>query len=124
MVRFDESNCKEMAFNDHNGSTANDNNELEMDASSEQTQSADDNVSESHSESALCLSDDGDVLHGSLDFINVKSILKVTQFKQFQIDCAIAVKEGKDAIVVQPTGSGKSICFVVPALLMKQKKFV
>jgi len=74
-----------MAFNDHNGSktTANDNNELEMDASSEKMQSADDNVSESHSESALCLLDDGDALHGPLDLINIKSILKVTQFKQF-----------------------------------------
>ena len=46
-----------------------------------------------------------------------KSTLKVQEFKQFLIDCITAVKEGKDVIIVQPTGSGKSVCFVLPALM-------
>jgi len=112
LVSVDESNCQEMAFND---------NKLEMDAIDENMKPVDDDVSKSYSENTLCLSDDGDALHGSLDLINVKFMLKITQFKQFQIDCVIGVKQGKDVIVVQPTGSGKSMCFVVPALLMKQK---
>ena len=54
-------------------------------------------------------------------FEAAKSTLKVQEFKQFQIDCITAVKEGKDVIVVQPTGSGKSVCFVLPALMFPGK---
>ena len=46
----------------------------------------------------------------------VKGVLKITEFKQFQIECAAAVKHGQDAIVVQPTRRGKSLCLVIPAL--------
>ena len=60
-------------------------------------------------------------MHESIDLTNVRSILKITDFRQFQLDCTTAVKEGKNAIAVQPTGSEKSMCFVIPALLMKQK---
>ena len=31
------------------------------------------------------------------------------------------IKQGKDVVVVQPTGSGKSLCFVLPALLFPGK---
>ena len=46
----------------------------------------------------------------------VKDVLKITEFKQFQIECAAAIKHGQEAIVVQPTGCGKSLCFIIPAL--------
>ena len=32
-----------------------------------------------------------------------------------------AIRDGKDAIIVQPTGSGKSVCFALPALLSPGK---
>ena len=49
------------------------------------------------------------------------STLKIREFKQFQIDCITAVKQGKDVVVVQPTGSGKSVCFILPALVFPGK---
>ena len=51
----------------------------------------------------------------------VKNVLKITEFKQFQIECAAAIKHGQDATVVQPTGCGKSLCFVIPALCSPDK---
>jgi len=47
-----------------------------------------------------------------------KSVLKVNEFKKFQVDCAMAIKEGKDVVIVQPTGSGKSMYFILPALIL------
>ena len=41
----------------------------------------------------------------NVDIQKVKDVLKITEFKQFQIECAAAVRHGQDAIVVQPTGS-------------------
>ena len=32
-----------------------------------------------------------------------------------------AVSHGNDVVLVQPTGSGKSLCFIVPALLNPNK---
>eukprot|EP00794_Sanderia_malayensis_P000731 gene730-12_t len=40
----------------------------------------------------------------------------LTTFKPFQIQALWAIDHGRDAIVVQPTGSGKSLCFQVAAL--------
>ena len=37
----------------------------------------------------------------NMDMQKVKGVLKITEFKQFQIECAAAVKHGQDAIVVQ-----------------------
>ena len=45
----------------------------------------------------------------NVDMQKVKDVLKITEFKQFQIECAAAIKHGQDAIVVQPTGCGKSL---------------
>ena len=45
---------------------------------------------------------------------NVKHTLKLTQYKQFQLQAIEALQLGKDVIVVQPTGAGKSVCYIVP----------
>ena len=47
----------------------------------------------------------------------MKSKLKIAQYKRFQLEAIEALQCSKDAIVVQPTGSGKSLCYVAPALL-------
>jgi len=40
--------------------------------------------------------------------------------KQFQKDAIQAVQQARDTIIIQPTTSGKGICFQVPALLDEQ----
>ena len=52
----------------------------------------------------------------NVDMQKVKNVLKITELTQFQIECAAVVRHGQDAIVVQPTGCGKSLCFVIPTL--------
>ncbi|PFX32199.1 ATP-dependent DNA helicase RecQ [Stylophora pistillata] len=47
----------------------------------------------------------------------------LTEFKDFQLHAVHSVSLGRDAIVVQPTGSGKSLCFQLPSLI-DHKKFV
>jgi len=47
----------------------------------------------------------------------LKSKLNIAQYKKFQLEAIEAILCGKDVIVVQPTGSGKSLCYVAPALL-------
>ena len=49
------------------------------------------------------------------------ALLKIKELKQFQLCCLDAIRNGKDAIIVQPTGSGKSVCFALPALLSPGK---
>ena len=38
----------------------------------------------------------------------------LTTFKDWQLDAIKAVMKGKNALVIQPTGSGKSLCFSFP----------
>ena len=77
---------------------------------------------ESSASSEECTSSVATYEHGeTLDLAAAKSTLKIREFKWFQTDCIAAVTQGKDVIVVQPTGSGKSMCFVLPALLFKGK---
>ncbi len=40
------------------------------------------------------------------------------RFRQGQAEAAAAVLEGRDLVAVMPTGSGKSLCFQLPALLI------
>ena len=47
--------------------------------------------------------------------------LGVTRLKPFQIEAISAFAKGKDCLIVQPTASGKSICFQVPALMNKER---
>lgn len=47
--------------------------------------------------------------------------LGVTHLKPFQIEAINAFVKGKDCLIVQPAGSGKSVCFQVPALMNKER---
>src|SRR5262245_14818136 len=40
------------------------------------------------------------------------------QFRPGQLEAAAAVFEGRDLVAVMPTGSGKSLCFQLPAILL------
>ena len=46
----------------------------------------------------------------------------ITKFKPFQKEILLSVLEGKDTVVIQPTGSGKSLCFQFPAIYHGQHK--
>ena len=80
----------------------------------------------SSSQSNPKLSDSTDVSHASSvlppsDMAHAKSLLNIRELKEFQTECLAAVNRGDDVILVQPTGSGKSVCFVLPALLSPGK---
>lgn len=47
--------------------------------------------------------------------------LGMTHLKPFQIKAISAFVKGKDCLIVQPTVSGKSSCFQVPALMNKER---
>jgi len=57
----------------------------------------------------------------AVDIERIKSRLQIRELKEFQLNCIRAVSQGSDVIVVQPTGSGKSLCFVVPGLMFPGK---
>ena len=48
----------------------------------------------------------------------------LTKFKDYQRKAIDAVLSGQDVIVVQPTGSGKSLCFQFPAVHENKKTIV
>lgn len=47
----------------------------------------------------------------------IKEKLKIKQYKQFQLEAIQALQLNNDVVVVQPTGSGKSLCYTASALL-------
>ena len=51
----------------------------------------------------------------------IKTGLYIKEFKEFQIKTIDAIAHGHDVVLVQPAGSGKSLCFTVPALLNSRK---
>src|SRR5437762_13609545 len=40
------------------------------------------------------------------------------EFREGQREVIAAILEGKDAVVVMPTGSGKSVCYQLPAMML------
>lgn len=49
---------------------------------------------------------------------------KLTAFKPFQKEIIKAVLNGKDTLVIHPTGSGKSLCFLFPPVYKEQKAII
>ena len=45
---------------------------------------------------------------------------KLSEFRDWQLQAIDTVLNGKDALVVQPTGSGKSICYQLPPFAIKK----
>ena len=63
---------------------------------------------------AIVMSQPVNITHDS-EMLKAKLNIKV--YKQFQVEVIEALHMNKDVIVVQPTGSGKSLCYVASALL-------
>ena len=51
------------------------------------------------------------------DLETLKAKLNIKVYRQFQVEVIEALHMKKDVIVVQPTGSGKSLCYIASALL-------
>ena len=70
----------------------------------------------------------GNVLQETMPMSRVQTFygkdIQLTTFKRFQLDAIRAVERKKDVVVVQKTGSGKSICFQLPSLFEKTKPMV
>ena len=49
---------------------------------------------------------------------------KLSEFKDWQLKAIDAVLEGKDFLIIQPTGSGKSICYQLPPFATKKMTVV
>jgi len=77
----------------------------------------DNNMCESGNESENVCSQ----TRGIVDIAHIKAKLQIREVKEFQLDWIRAVSQGSDVVVVQPTGSGKSLCFVVPGLMFPGK---
>ncbi len=48
---------------------------------------------------------------------NLKSIFGFNSFRADQEDIILNLLEGKDSMVIMPTGGGKSMCYQLPALI-------
>jgi ATP-dependent DNA helicase RecQ len=51
----------------------------------------------------------------------LSEIFGYPDFRPGQADAVAAVLSGRDAVVLLPTGSGKSICYQVPALVLRRR---
>ena len=67
---------------------------------------------------AIVMSQPVNITH---DLEMLKAKLNIKVYKQFQVEVIEALHMNKNVIVVQPTGSGKSLCYVASALLNPEK---
>ena len=44
-----------------------------------------------------------------------------TQFREFQKEVVSNILRGRDALLIQPTGSGKSLCFEFPPVYQQRQ---
>ena len=79
-----------------------------------QLQDSINNVS-SVAEQYPCQSQDESFQEATL-IVTLAETFGLTKFKPFQKEIILSVLEGKDTVVIQPTGSGKSLCFQFPAI--------
>ena len=49
---------------------------------------------------------------------NLETVFGFPDFREGQVDAVTAVGRGTDALVIMPTGSGKSLCYQIPALTL------
>lgn len=54
----------------------------------------------------------------------MKNIFGFKDFRPGQLEIVTAIEKGRDALVVMPTGSGKSICYQIPAILSEKRTIV
>src|SRR3954471_12558833 len=60
------------------------------------------------------------LVENEIDVIDkLKSVFGYNQFRGNQQDIINNVLDGKDTFVIMPTGAGKSLCYQLPALIMK-----
>ena len=53
---------------------------------------------------------------------NAQDIFRLRQFPPLQEDIIRHLMDRKDALVLMPTGGGKSICYQLPALLSEARR--
>jgi ATP-dependent DNA helicase RecQ len=68
---------------------------------------------------ARWLDRDAGALEAGMNFGPVLRLFGVSHFRGGQLPIVLAALAGKSILVVSPTGSGKSLCFQIPALLRR-----
>jgi ATP-dependent DNA helicase RecQ len=59
-------------------------------------------------------------MHSSADALaSLRQHFGFDSFREGQYEVVAAILDGKDAVVVMPTGSGKSLCYQLPALMLE-----
>ena len=98
---------------------------IESDASNNTT----DNLSQASSNSEAT-ENDSFCSQSNVSFHDVMLIatlaekFNLTAFKSFQKKIIDATLEGRDTLVIHPTGSGKSLCFQFPPVFQEKKAFI
>lgn len=53
----------------------------------------------------------------ALSYFKWLQVFKISTLKTFQVEAVNAAMSKKDCCVIQPTGGGKSLCFMLPAVV-------
>lgn len=61
--------------------------------------------------------DNNDLPSGDQTLDILRGVLKLQQFRGLQKDAIESILCGKNTFLIMPTGGGKTVCYVVPALL-------